>query len=117
MKTLASACRNRVAAAVVLDLGIRPALEKFRTWAERDHWTSHDWIQEEVLTRVSETDESLRAAEDFLVMADADFDDIEQEEPFISSFRVRVSRAEVHAEPAFGATVVAEVKSGQVLRT
>jgi len=117
MKTLASACQSRLAAAVLLDMGAAPALASLRAWAARGHWTRHDWMQEEVAARVEEVAGLLRGAQDLAPAAAAGFAEMGAEEPFFCSFLVRASSVELHARPDFGAPVLATLKEGRTVRT
>uniref|UniRef100_A0A7S4SDH3 MYND-type domain-containing protein n=1 Tax=Alexandrium monilatum TaxID=311494 RepID=A0A7S4SDH3_9DINO len=115
MKTVASASRSPLAAAVLLDMGIEPALASFRSWAHRGHWTRHDWMVEEVVQRLEETETLLRGAGPRGTALDVSGG--EPEEPFVCTFRVRASAAVLRKEPARDSPVVAKVQSGRVLRT
>merc|ERR1712012_1415027 len=44
---------------VLLDMGAQPVLSLFRQWATREQWTRHDWMREEVLSRLCEVEELL----------------------------------------------------------
>lgn len=118
MKSLASACvSNREAAAVLADLGAAEVLPRFRAWAERDHWTPHQWMREEILERVREAERALAAIQGPSCIVDADGDEDIAEEPLSGGFTIRAEAPVVLRErPARQASVIASLGSGRTLR-
>jgi len=115
MKTVASASRSPLVAAVLMDMGIEAALASFKSWAHRGHWTRHDWMLGEVVQRLEEVDRQLRGAD--LRALSEDAGEADPEEPFFCSFLVRAKAVEMRAAPSHSARVVAKVPSGRVLQT
>merc|ERR1712190_713381 len=116
MRMLASACQNVIPAEIVIDLEGKDALNKFRRWASRNHWTRHNWMRDEVLARVNETEKLLRKHSALQNFPNTSSDCIE-ERPFIASCKIRASVAEAHGEPASSSPVVARFHLGHHLRT
>ncbi|CAE8734244.1 unnamed protein product, partial [Polarella glacialis] len=109
LKTLASAAESPTAASLVAALGGEAVLQSFEAWAQRGHWTSHDWVRKEVLTRVAETRQLLQAAKDPSGVPPS-------VAPFSASLKVRAAKgAQLRRDPSASSPVVATVGQGRSL--
>jgi len=85
----------------------------FRAWAERDHWTPHAWMREEVLERADTIHELLTLGRQSRSAQRRP----DEEEPLCGGFHIRSgSRVSLHEMPNAVSRVVSEVGSGQTLR-
>jgi len=116
LKSLASACKSDLPAAIIKDLGGEAVLEKFREWATSSTWTPHTWMREEVLDRVNDVYKRLSEVSHALPKVNLKDANESEAVDFSGSLRIRTSALKMYATPCTKSSVLATLSKGTVVR-
>lgn len=114
VSSLVTALRSsKLAAAMMIDMGCRQAVEKLRPWVARGHWTVHDWMLEEVKEYTEEAWECVQAVEDTDLVTDANM--FLEEQAVSGKVSVHGSSVKIYREPSLASSVTTVALPSQML--